>query len=459
MFAVSRGGFHARISAHNFYCRVGSLGSLSSARVGYDAVGAPRREMEQPLKIAAAVHSGVLNDARVLKEGRSLAAAGHDVYLFGISSESRQEMLDENLKVILSRVDPDGQRARLRAVPNPTREQGILNSFQWHGATLARAILKTLTPDVIHLHDHLSLTAAGFLRRCFAAPLVWDAHEIYEHISGDEERSRVNAAIIAKNQRYIDRFITINHSIAHYYAEHYPLLPAAAILPNSRVWEPPIEYDGRLHQASDLPLDQRILLFQGVLGRGRGIPALLEAAARLPDGWTVVFMGWGPLAPMIDEYPRSQDTNGRPRVVRIDGAPNSELMRWSAGASLGAIPYENVSLNHTYCTPNKLWELPMAGVPLLATGFPELARMIDAYRVGLLLPLDFTSDDIVEAVRRTSASDLDQMRERCKEYAKVNNWSKDQERLIDLYADLEERTRLHRVLTTPSLPDQSCPLE
>ena len=106
-------------------------------------------------------------------------------------------------------------------------------------------------------------------------------------------RRYVNPAIIAAAQNHVDRFVTISDSIAAVYAERYPGLPSAIVLPNAAERAPAARYDGRLHAAAGLPTSQRILLFQGGFAAHRGIGHLLAAAPDLAPHWSVVFMGWG----------------------------------------------------------------------------------------------------------------------------------------------------------------------
>ena len=97
-------------------------------------------------------------------------------------------------------------------------------------------------------------------------------------------------------------------------------------------------------------------------------------------------------------------------------------MGWTAGASLGAIPYENVGLNHLYCTPNKLWEYPMAGVPILATDLVELGRSLRSNGIGVLLPREFDAADVVRAVNDIDDDGLASMGRACARYAERENW-------------------------------------
>lgn len=307
---------------------------------------------------------------------------------------------------------------------------------------LSQALLKSLeqqpAPDVIHLHDHVALTLARELKARYRVPLVWDAHEIYEELaSAEPDRARDNAAIIAANHAYVDHFITINASIARFYGQQYPGLPTAKIVMNATIVGPVPEDDGRLHAAAALPRTQKILLFQGGFGLHRGLHQLVEAAAGLPAEWTLVLMGWGKLESELRTLASQQPRAGAcPAVVFLPGVPQQELQQWTAGATLGVIPYENTGLNHLYCTPNKLWEYPCAGVPVLASDLVEMAAMIKTHQFGFLLPREFTGKDIISALTGLTDQALAEARANAARFLEVNNWSVWEQNLLAIYQEI-----------------------
>ena len=427
------------------------------------------------------VHNGVLSDARVTKEARTLRAAGHIVEIHGIAGNNhaqRHILANSDIEVTLhSRVDTRDARAHppwwlqtsliaglsiiltlftqtasswIAAVQmshslstaitlgfvttlvtlgyflRPAIRKGIAifrtaiyiiatrapemvskrfaaflvriahSGYKSTTKALVLGLAERPAPDIIHLHDHVALLAAAELRSAYNVPIVWDAHEIYEDLAaGDRGRSATNRAIIQLNTRYIDAFITINDSIADFYRRMHPGLPEAVVVMNAAYLEPGRFYDGRLHEAAGIPRSQRVLLFQGGLGPKRGLHELIVASKQFAADWSLVVMGWGSIEAELRELAaRNQRDSTIPSCVFLPGVPQHELQAWSAGASLGAIPYESTGLNHLYCTPNKLWEYPAADVPILCTNLQELRKFVTAHKIGFLLPAKFSADDI-----------------------------------------------------------------
>jgi hypothetical protein len=52
-------------------------------------------------------------------------------------------------------------------------------------------------------------------------------------------------------------------------------------------------------------------------------------------------------------------------------------------ADYGLCLVENASLSDYYCLPNKLFEYCFAGVPVLASDFPEIRRLVEQYSLGV----------------------------------------------------------------------------
>jgi glycosyltransferase involved in cell wall biosynthesis len=63
----------------------------------------------------------------------------------------------------------------------------------------------------------------------------------------------------------------------------------------------------------------------------------------------------------------------------------------AAQADFGICMIENVSLSDWYCLPNKLFEYAFAGIPVVASKFPELERVVEEFRLGICIDNDIES--------------------------------------------------------------------
>lgn len=296
-------------------------------------------------------------------------------------------------------------------------------------------------PKVLHCHDVTTLPIGMLYKMIFFnVHLVYDAHEIYEDLANkDEQKSNLYKSLHSKVQRKLSKFITINNSIAQWYAENYPELPRATIVKNATMRVKQVDYDGRLHNAAGLDRNTNILLYQGGFAKHRGLEWLVRAGALLPENWALVMMGWGNLESELRDLASEKHAIEKNKVCFIPPAPQSELAYWTQGASLGIIPYDEVGLNHKFCTPNKLWEYPNAGVPLIVSDLPEMKNTVDEFGVGWTLPQNRSDSDLFNLVLSLQEIDIQTRRDNCEIFMQEDGWHKYETRLLKCYEELIPR--------------------
>jgi glycosyltransferase involved in cell wall biosynthesis len=315
---------------------------------------------------------------------------------------------------------------------------GSFSTYRYRWEELAAAAIK-LKPDVVHCHDCISLPAGWIVKKALGIPLVYDAHEIYEAVAA--RRFGTTDYFARAHSKYlprIDGFIAVNDSAARYYRHAFPTAPRAVVIRNATDHVADGPYDGRLHRAVGVPLDEKILLYQGGFTNHRGLQILVRSAALLPAGWSLVMMGWGSLSGELQRI-AAADPAAAGKVHFVAAVPAAELLLWTQGASAGIIPYEDKMLNHWIATPNKLWEYPSAGVPLIVQPFPEMRRIVETYRCGWVLPPEFSPAAIAGLVASLTDEMLAEARAGCRAFIEKDNWSVYRLRLLELYDNMARR--------------------
>ena len=157
----------------------------------------------------------------------------------------------------------------------------------------------------------------------------------------------------------------------------------------------------------------------------------------MPDveGAALVFLGEGPLQPVLEAHVRRLGLEQRVRFLPM--VPPDELLRATASADVGACLIEGITLSLRLALPNKLFEYLMAGLPVLASDLPELRRVVAGYDVGLLVDWQDQAA-LVRALR-----DMVEHPERRARWAshaprvlETFNWEAASERLQRIYRDL-----------------------
>lgn len=294
--------------------------------------------------------------------------------------------------------------------------------------------------DIIHCHDVTTLPVGLALkRRKPGLKLVYDSHELFSAVVADKpQRHAWVKRLESRAAKDIDAAITVNDHIAQTLSQYYPNLPRPTVVCNATLKpEAPVQYDGRLHKAAEVPANARILLYQGGFAPHRGLSELVRAAPLLAEPWVLVMMGSGTYGKSLQNLIKGSGTD---KVRFLDAVPQAELPSWTAGAALGAIPYEPVSLNHVFCSPNKLWEYPRSGVPILCSDAPEMTKRVTQYRIGWIIPShDLTPIGIARIVNSLTPEQLAEAARNCQTFIEADNWSIYEARLLKVYSSLSAR--------------------
>lgn len=99
-------------------------------------------------------------------------------------------------------------------------------------------------------------------------------------------------------------------------------------------------------------------------------------------------------------------------------------------ADYGFCMVERVSLSDYYSLPNKLFEYAFAGVPVLASNFPDMQELVERFKLGLCAAND--AGAIAQAVVRLQGGD----RQRMTSDIESLGWQAQAERLTALYERL-----------------------
>jgi glycosyltransferase involved in cell wall biosynthesis len=231
-----------------------------------------------------------------------------------------------------------------------------------------------------------------------------------------------------------DAVITVSNSIAAELRSRYGTLQTPVILMNCPEVSNDISPSTSFHRLLGLSDDEPILLYQGGYIKGRGLLTLIRAIEHIPKGH-LVLMGWGKMEPELRALAASLGLLDR-RVFFVSPVPQDELLRWTSTASVGVIPTQRVSLNNWYTLPNKLFEYIAAGLPVAASNFPEIRRVIEDYQVGCTFnPED--PEDIARAVQDVLVPHRFALfKKNTREAAKVFNWGVEETKLLELYSHL-----------------------
>ena len=285
--------------------------------------------------------------------------------------------------------------------------------------------------DIIHIHDHIALLPAllFFKKNLSNTRVFWDAHELYI----DRETTGVFISsyvrfILKFYGKYIHHVFTINETFKLLYGRLFKDVDISVVMnaTHRNTCNPETNFS-KIQNKINI-FDKKIILFQGGLSEGRGIQILLEASENISDEYIIVFMGNGELENIIVDHHLYSS-----KIYHIPPVPHSELLEWTASAYLGIIPYENISKNHLFCTPNKLWEFPSAGIPFIATSLVEIDIFLDKYDIGYRLPRKFNAEDLTGVIQNINETNYSLKKQECLKCREIEHWEKYESVITNTY--------------------------
>lgn len=337
-------------------------------------------------------------DRRTLQQADTLEAAGWSVSILAMPLDKAVEKDDPRVVRITMTPQRSGfvnyvlwfsYRIIRRLIPMHAWLMRMMKKMAWVYLTdqtqfylrLFSYDLSRYVADVIIAVDLPMLPVGQIFSQKWGARLVYDSHELYCEQEFSRQEKKQWQAIEAKTITFCDTVITVNPSIATELMQRYTI-KNIKVLYNAVPHYFPAATKKLFHQHFNLPIDRKILLFQGGLSKGRHLEVLIEAMRYVKNGLIdLVILGEGQLYQSLKKH--CAELNLKNRVYFHPAVSQDQLLDYTQSADAGIIPYQATCLNHYYCTPNKLFEFIAAGLPILATDLPEINNIVNTHQLGL----------------------------------------------------------------------------
>ncbi|HEX8928096.1 MAG TPA: glycosyltransferase family 4 protein [Actinomycetota bacterium] len=368
------------------------------------------------------LHKSVAHDTRVRREATALAAVGHEVTVAHLPPPA--EPASRELPFRLAPATLGRGRERL---PRPLRL----------GSEATRLALRAAAarPDVVHAHDAAMLLPGLLAARRCGARLVYDSHEL---ATGVPYRSGAWAGVVATVERLgaprADAVITVSDGIAARLQDRYRLRTRPAVVRNLPEAPPPASVPvADLRRQLGIG-DSPLLIHQGAAVAGRGCETLLAALALLPDTHLLFLGAEGPYADRLNAVARERGLAARTHLV--PPVSPETLRAYTAQADVGVSLLQDTCENHRLALPNKLFEYVAAGLTVVVSDLPEMARLVREHGVGFAAD-SADPDSVASALRRALAHRSDpELRSRLARAAAELSWEQEKPRLLAVYERL-----------------------
>jgi glycosyltransferase involved in cell wall biosynthesis len=202
------------------------------------------------------------------------------------------------------------------------------------------------------------------------------------------------------------------------------------VIRNISIYKPAENEEKRLHVS-----DKKILLYQGAVNVGRGVEWTIDAMPYI-DNAIFYVAGDGDLLQQLQNYVADKQLNDK--VIFLGRIPFEELHAYTISADLGISLLENKGLNYYYSLPNRIFDFMHAQVPIIATDFPEIRKVVAGSETGVLI--DNYAPKTLAAAIQAALTEWENKPEKSfifEKACKLYNWEAEEKKLLKIFETLK----------------------
>lgn len=363
---------------------------------------------------------------RILQEIEALEDAGASVTLVTSSTDS-----NATLPGIARSVTPLFDFA----LPCSTIRSRLLRIADNTWRSLVRPLLKALPPwlgsrrrlgalrsvarfvDVFWVIDYPSLPSALHAARKTGAKVIYETVDLvpeYSHLG--KAHVWLSRAGERRTIGRVDGFITACDSYSDYYMEKYG---------PKRLTRRPVVCGNAPMQITSVPSPSSSpvrMLFFGALRFDRPVIELIESLALTESATTLTFLG----ANQLGDAPlkRIRELGLLDRVFVLPPCPVGRMVEVAQSYDVGIVALRGENENERRASTSKLCTYMAAGLAILGSNLPGIARTVNEYSNGILV------DDMepagwagaMDKIASMTTEQLDALKQRSLEAARQNSW-------------------------------------
>ena len=433
------------------------------------------------------VNNAIAHDTRVIKTAVTMARAGADVRVLGVSGSRWRERAVSPVSPVSKVASATSGSAVFERLPVLPLRAVTLRYVLWaatrrfgRGFRAERwrrslpvtryyrrgflPTLRALAPDAVHVHDiHLLGTVVEYAGAAARRPqVVYDAHEYVAGLAVSGARTQRSVDGWASMEReligFADRVITVSDGLAERLQSVHQLERRPAVVHNAPVaWANGVETSkGRgmpdsvgssrsLRDECGLEQGVALAVYSGALSAARGVETAVRALGLLPDlHLAVVAVPFPhPMAARLREI--AEGVGAVDRLHLVPPVPSHEVPSYLSEADVAVSPIVGDSVSYDEALPNKLFEFLHAGLPMVVSDCRAVAQFVTEHGLGAVFRAG-DADDLARALRTILADpprpDTAALR---REYC----WQGQEPTLVAVYDELLPGLRAPAMAITP----------
>ena len=286
--------------------------------------------------------------------------------------------------------------------------------------------------DIYFASDFFSLPACVIAAKIRRAKTFYDSREIYTELPFHD-----NKPLVKKFFKVIEGFLikrvenifTTGEMDSQYIEKLYSLKKTYLLrnLPILRKNIIPVDY----HTKYNIPESGIIILYQGIIVKGRGIDTYFKAVQNM-ESLYLFLLGGGEHVEFYKSL--SDELNISNRVIFAGKISQDEILNYTAGAFAGLSLIDNISINNYYALPNKLFEYFMSGLPVIINDLPQMKKVVEDYDIGEVID-NVNEDELIVVLKNWMGNKnvYVSKKDNCKKASLELNWENEFNNIYHLF--------------------------
>lgn len=312
------------------------------------------------------------------------------------------------------------------------KRRKYINWFSFFFKSIVRIIKNK--PDVILSHNYDTAFPCWLASKILKVPLAYDAYEFYAPQRGIQLSKR-------------DMFFFIMEKFVIKRAD----LVFSANIERSRLMRSGFKLKALPVPILNIPsynciskdtLNNKInsdvvVVYEGFISFTRFVDVLIDAFAFLPNHVRLVIIGDGPDVDNMKTLIEKKDYKSR---IDYRGRINSnEVIPSLSTCDIGFVGYPFSDLNNRFCSPNKIYEYPAAGLPFISTMQSPIWQLTSKYNIcAFYNPNKKGEQSIANAIMQIADNYVDYTKN-IKDFVRDNSWDKEAIKIRDAFRSHIER--------------------
>ena len=299
--------------------------------------------------------------------------------------------------------------------------------FIWH----VKFALFSSRASIFFAEDIYTLPFVVIFGKLKRVKIFYDSRELFGYLAGLKKRKFVQSFWKTVEKLFIkhaDHIITTGSMDSDVLKEMYGVTNTVVLRNVPHFYKPAQQTD--LRNQLGISKDKKILLYQGVILKGRGIEKIFDI---LPDMSEFVFVLIG--GGEFENYYKNLAVERKiiNRVFFIGKFNQEDLPKLTPSADVGIVLIENISRSYYYALPNKLFEYIMAEVPVVVSNLPQMKEIVHKYNVGFAVDPD-NKDELIAALKKLTSDEVlyNKFKQNCKIASEDLNWENEIGNLLEL---------------------------